>query len=87
MHIEEILYKDSRIKILTDKERLVRAAYDELVKQRTLIEEFIEKNKIFESSLKPLTVPEDAPEIVKRMADAGKIAAVGPLAAVAVTIA
>lgn len=82
-YAEELLYKSSRIKVLTDKKNTVKKAYDELIKQRTLIEEFIDENKIFENSLKPLTAPDDAPGIVKLMAEAGKLADVGPMAAVA----
>lgn len=85
--MEELLYKDSRIKVLTDKKKLVKVAYNELVKQRRLIEEFIKENKFFKEALEPLAVTDDAPEIVQLMADAGKIANVGPMAAVAGTIA
>ncbi len=87
MHIEEILYKDSRIKILTDKKVLVKVGYDELVKRRTEIEDFIKENDFFEDSLEPLEVASDSARIVKMMADGGKIANVGPMATVAGTIA
>jgi hypothetical protein len=83
MHKEELIYKNSRIKIITDKKKLVKAAYDELINQRTVIEDFIKKNKVFESSMEPLSVASDAPLIVKLMSDAGKKANVGPMAAVA----
>ena len=86
MYIEEILYKNSRIKILTDKKEIVSKAYDELVKQRTLIEDYIKKNKFFETSLEPLNI-KDAPNIVNLMDKGSKIANVGPMAAVAGTIA
>ncbi len=85
MHIEEIPYKDSRIKILTDKKRLVRVAYNELVRQRGLIEELIKENKFFKEAMEPLAVTDDAPEIVKLMAEAGKIANVGPNVAMMTT--
>ncbi len=87
MYFEEILYKNSRIKILIDKKELISKAYDELIKQRTLIEDYIKKDIYFLPALRPYTIKKDAPEIAKLMADAGKIANVGPMAAVAGTIA
>lgn len=87
MYQEEILYKNSRIKILTDKKELVSKAYDELVKQRTLIENYIKKDKFFESTLEPIKVKKTAPKIIKLMAEGAEIANVGPMAAVAGVIA
>lgn len=86
-YLEEILYKDSRIKILTDKKPLINKAYDELVKQRTLIEQYIKKDPFFLATLKPHKLKSNAPEIVKLMAKGAEIANVGPMAAVAGTIA
>ena len=85
MYLEEILYKNSRIKILTDKKGLISKAYDELVKQRTLIEDYIKKDIYFLPALKPYNVKKDAPKIVKLMAEGAKIANVGPMAAVVTT--
>ena len=87
MYQEEILYKNSRIKVIVDKKELVSKAYDELVKERTLIEEYIKRDKLFESSLEPIKTKEYAHFIVKLMAKGGKIANVGPMAAVAGVIA
>ena len=86
MELKEIRYKDSRLKILTDKEEYMDVAVEELQKQRGLIEEYILKHKEFLSSLKPVKV-KDAPEIVRLMAQGAKIANVGPMAAVAGTLA
>ncbi|MFH2028588.1 MAG: UPF0280 family protein [Nanoarchaeota archaeon] len=87
LYDEEILYKNSRIKILTDKKSLIKSAFDELVKQRTLIENYIKEDLFFLSTLKPYKVKKQAPKIVKSMADGAIIAGVGPMAAVAGTIA
>lgn len=87
LYQEELLYKNSRIKILTNKKALVKDAFDELIKQRTLIEDYIKKDPYFLPALKPFKVKGDAPEIVKLMADGAVIANVGPMAAVAGTIA
>jgi len=72
---------------LTDNQPLISKAYDELVKQRTLIEQYIEKNKFFQTTLEPIKIEKNAPEIVKLMAQGAKLANVGPMAAVAGTIA
>ena len=87
MYAEEILYKNSRIKILTDRKPLIKKAFDELVKQRALIEDYIKKDPFFLSTLKPYKIKKQAPKIVKLMAEGAKIANVGPMAAVAGTIA
>jgi ApbE superfamily uncharacterized protein (UPF0280 family) len=87
MHTEEIVYKQSRLKIITDKEEFVKIANAELLKQRQFLEEYIQKNNLFVLSLEPIEVEKNAPYIIKKMAEAGKIADVGPMAAVAGTIA
>jgi len=86
-YIEEILYKDSRIKILTDKKPLIKQAFDELVKQRTIIENYIKEHPFFLATLKPYKIQPNAPEIIKLMSKGVEIANVGPMAAVAGTIA
>lgn len=61
---------------------------EELVKKyRQDLESFIVKQPVFKDSLKPLDVPETAPDIVRSMAEAAKKAGVGPMAAVAGAIA
>lgn len=87
MYQEELLYKNSRIKILTDKKPLIKQAFNELIKQRTLIENYIKKDIFFLSALKPYKIKKNAPKIVKLMAEGAKTANVGPMAAVAGTIA
>ena len=55
----------------------------EIVRQRAILEDYIRRDPIFRHTLEPLAVPDDAPEVAKRMARAAKIAGVGPMAAVA----
>lgn len=50
---------------------------------RRPLEDYIKKDPGFLSSLIPYTVLPDAPEIVQTMAEAGRLAGVGPMAAVA----
>ncbi|HEX76241.1 MAG TPA: UPF0280 family protein [Dehalococcoidia bacterium] len=58
-----------------------------IVKCRTPLEKYIESCPLFFSSLEPYSVDEDAPAIVKDMAQAARIVGVGPMAAVAGAIA
>ena len=57
------------------------------IKHRTPLEEYIKKHPLFLHSLEPCSVGEDAPVVVRDMAQAGRIAGVGPMAAVAGAIA
>ncbi len=58
-----------------------------VLKYRRQLEGYIKRNPVFQESLEPLHVLEDAPAIVKAMAEAGRKAGVGPMAAVAGAIA
>jgi ApbE superfamily uncharacterized protein (UPF0280 family) len=66
---------------------LQRKAYRMILKYRKQIEQYIEQNQEFLTSLKPLAVPANAPRIVVDMIEAGRKADVGPMAAVAGAIA
>ena len=66
---------------------LQRKAQRITLKYRRQLENYIEQNPVFAASLEPLRVPENAPVIVGRMAEAGRKAGVGPMAAVAGAIA
>ena len=54
---------------------------------RKPLEDYIRSHPLFMYALEPVTVEEDAPPIVREMAEAAKIANVGPMAAVAGAIA
>ncbi len=58
-----------------------------VLKYRGMLEKYIECHPDFLTSLEPLPVTEDAPLIVKRMAEATEKAGVGPMASVAGAIA
>ena len=66
---------------------LRRKAYKSVLKYRTMLETYIERNPEFLTSLEPLSVGQDAPRIVKDMAEAASRVGVGPMAAVAGAIA
>jgi ApbE superfamily uncharacterized protein (UPF0280 family) len=66
---------------------LHRKAYRLVEKYRARLEKYIGARPRFASSLEPVPVPGNAPSIVKDMAEAGRKAGVGPMAAVAGAIA
>lgn len=59
------------------------AATAEIVRQRHILEDYIRRHPEFQTSLVPLGLHEDAPEIARHMAWAGERVGVGPMAAVA----
>jgi ApbE superfamily uncharacterized protein (UPF0280 family) len=56
-------------------------------KYRKPLEKYIENHPLFLHSLKPFDVEDDAPELIKNMANAARVVGVGPMAAVAGAIA
>src|SRR4030042_972800 len=62
---------------------LEAVATEAVLKYRTLLEDYIESHPLFLYSLEPCTVENDAPEIVRQMAQSAGIVGVGPMAAVA----
>ena len=59
----------------------------EISRQRGLLEEYIRRDPEFQTTLNPYPVAPEAPRIVRRMAEAGAKAGVGPMAAVAGAVA
>lgn len=84
MHQKTITYKDSKLKILCEKD-LFNIAEKELIKQRTKLEKYADKE--FLGSLKPVKAKLTAPKIAKVMYEASEVVGVGPMAAVAGTTA
>jgi len=54
-----------------------------VLKYRNLMERYIERHPEFGTALEPICVGDDAPQIVKVMAEATRIVGVGPMASVA----
>lgn len=63
VHREEILHKESRIKILVDNKALVKKALDELITQRNMIEGYTKRDTLFETVLNHRRIEKDTPEI------------------------
>jgi ApbE superfamily uncharacterized protein (UPF0280 family) len=66
---------------------LQRKARRIVLKYREQVEHYIKQNPEFQTSLKPLPSPQEAPRIIKEMIEAGQKANVGPMAAVAGAVA
>lgn len=81
-----VIVKESDLCVRATR-NLKRKTLEALLKCRTSVEGYIERYPEFLTSLNPLAVGEDAPQIVKVMAEAADKVGVGPMAAVAGAIA
>lgn len=83
----QVAIKETDLDIGVRKERftpeLVKWTESLIEECRQPLEDYIKKEPGFLKALTPYEVPKDAPDIVKEMADAGRMAGVGPMAAVA----
>jgi len=87
LRLTHIMDRETDLQILTNK-YLDHDFIKERIRQyRWDIENYIIRDRRFLTSLKPIAVELTAPEIVQRMSEAAKSADVGPMAAVAGTIA
>jgi len=77
-------YKGANFRIMCER---FDAVTSEIVRLRTVLEEYIARHAEFATSLTPIDLLDDAPEIARRMARAADAVGVGPMAAVAGTIA
>ncbi|MDO5846714.1 MAG: UPF0280 family protein [Methanocorpusculum sp.] len=84
---EHFAYHETITTILGDTDEDIAAAKKGILSARRDLEAYIASDPFFQLSYDPVTVREDAPEVVLRMAEAGFEAGVGPMAAVAAAIA
>jgi ApbE superfamily uncharacterized protein (UPF0280 family) len=63
------------------------AVSGEIVRQRQILEDYIRRHPAFGTSFEPVELLPDAPEVAQRMARAAWLVGVGPMAAVAGTMA
>jgi len=81
-----VTVKETDLYIRAQRE-LEDEALKSILKHRTPLEKYIESHPAFLTTLEPYHMEEDAPAIAREMAKAAQIAGVGPMAAVAGTIA
>lgn len=77
-----VVVKETDLFILAETE-LAELAREVVLKHRHRLESYIERHPGFAASLVPVKADKAAPDVVRRMADAGFAAGVGPMAAVA----
>jgi len=82
----QVEIKESNLFVLASR-KLPRETEEALVWCRKDIEQYIYRNPIFKTTFKPFPLEEGMPPIVRTMAEAGREAGVGPMAAVAGAIA
>lgn len=80
-------YRETITTILADSEEDISIAENAMLSARSDIEEYIHSDSFFQITYEPITVPSSSPLVVRRMAEAAIEAGVGPMAAVAASIA
>jgi len=84
---ERWIYKETDVLIKADSREAIDEAKRSIIRHRNDLERYIARNPMFRTSLEPIDVEVGAPKIAKLMAEAGRLADVGPMAAVAGTLA
>ena len=80
---ESFEFKETRGLILSDSKEAIELALSSLRENREKLERYVRKNPKFLYSLTPIKIDNDAPHVVRIMAEAASKAGVGPMAAVA----
>lgn len=83
MYARKWSFKETNLLIKCDEERAIDAAIEASLQARREIESFIARCPEFRWSLEPLELGGEHPRVIELMLKAGKIAEVGPFAAVA----
>lgn len=78
----EVRLKETVLFIRTESD-LTDVAFFALKEVRRILEDYIDRHRIFLTSLEPLPIDLEAPTIIQSMYDAGRVAGVGPMASVA----
>ena len=84
---EHFAFRETITTILADSKEHIEAAKEGMLSARDELEEYIGAEPFFQMTYEPVLVPEGSSVTVSRMADAGFEASVGPMAAVAASIA
>jgi len=79
--------KETIVTLGAEREEYIEIARSAIRKQRSLLEGYISSDPFFRITLEPYDVPDSAPEIVRIMAGACSAVGIGPMGAVAGTIA
>ncbi len=83
---EHFAYRETITTILANDALQIEAAKEGMISARSDLEGYLSTDSFFQISYDPVQISDDAPEIVKHMADAALEANVGPMASVAASI-
>ncbi|MCC7576107.1 MAG: UPF0280 family protein [Methanomethylovorans sp.] len=84
---EHFQIKETIVTIVADRASHITRAKESIRHNRAILERFIAFDPFFRSTLEPYVIQENVPEVVKRMILAGNSMGIGPMSAVAGTIA
>ena len=84
---EHFQLKETIVTITADEQSYIEVAKEAIRLHRTQIEQYILSDPFFKITLEPHTCAPGAPGIIKRLVDAGNAMGIGPMSAVAGTIA
>ena len=84
---EHFQLKETIVTIKADETSHIEAAKDAIRFHRAELEKYIQVDPYFQVTLEPYECPDDSPEIVKRLVKAGNTMGIGPMSAVAGTVA
>ncbi|RZN64476.1 MAG: UPF0280 family protein [Candidatus Methanoliparum thermophilum] len=79
--------KETNVSILSNEERYIDIAKKAIISARMDLEDYIKRDPFFYITFEPYQPKKDVPDVVKRMLSASEKVGVGPMAAVAGTIA
>jgi uncharacterized protein len=77
---KKFTHKEAAFRICCEKFDAITA---EIINQRNILEEYIQRFGEFQKTLKPIELTEGAPDVALRMANAADLVGTGPMAAVA----
>ena len=83
---EHFQLKETIVTIAAYDQAHIEAAKEAIRFHRAKLENYILSDPFFKLTLEPHSCPSDAPEIVRRMVDAGNTMGIGPMSAVAGTV-
>lgn len=84
---ERLVYKETDALIKADDKSFIKVARKSLIDHRNSLERYISRSPMFRTTLEPMNVEAGAPKVAMMMAEAAAMADVGPMAAVAGTLA
>lgn len=75
--------RQTDVLIKADSLKAIEVVKCSILRNRSALERYLARNPFFELSLEPVEIEEDAPRVVRLMAEAASLVGVGPMAAVA----